>query len=81
MWPTWRRIASSLPPRATDSADRSSGIQEQEIESPRSLGFLGLRERVLDFGGAIDVKGQEGKGTTVSVSIPLQVHKQPVFHE
>ena len=59
--------------------DNGRGIQEQEIESPRSLGFLGLRERVLAFGGSIDVKGQEGRGTTVSVDIPLLVH-QPVFH-
>ena len=29
--------------------------------------------------GSIDVKGHEGKGTTVSVSIPLTAH-QPVFH-
>ena len=59
--------------------DNGRGIQEQEFESPRSLGFLGLRERVLAFGGSIDVKGQEGKGTTVSVSIPSLV-QQPVFH-
>jgi signal transduction histidine kinase len=60
--------------------DNGRGIQEQEIESPRSLGFLGLRERVLAFGGAIDVKGQDGKGTTVSVNIPLSA-RQPVFQE
>jgi signal transduction histidine kinase len=59
--------------------DNGRGIQEKEFESPRSLGFLGLRERVLAFGGSIDVKGQEGKGTRVSVSIPLLV-QQPVFH-
>ena len=59
--------------------DNGRGIQEQEFESPRSLGFLGLRERVLAFGGSIEVKGQEGKGTAVSVSIPLPV-QQPVFH-
>ena len=59
--------------------DNGRGIQEQEFESPRSLGFIGLRERVLAFGGSIDVKGQEGKGTTVSVSIPNLAH-QPVFH-
>jgi signal transduction histidine kinase len=59
--------------------DNGRGIQEQEIESPRSLGFLGLRERVLAFGGSIDVKGQEGKGTSVSVAIPLPVQQQ-VFH-
>jgi signal transduction histidine kinase len=59
--------------------DNGRGIQEREIESPRSLGFLGLRERVLAFGGAIHVQGQDGKGTTVSVSIPQSAH-QPVFH-
>ena len=59
--------------------DNGRGIQEQEFESPKSLGLLGLRERVLAFGGSIDVKGQEGKGTTVSVSIP-NLAQQPVFH-
>jgi signal transduction histidine kinase len=59
--------------------DNGRGIQEQEFESPRSLGFLGLRERVLAFGGSIEVKGQEGKGTSVSVVIPNHV-QQPVFH-
>jgi len=41
-----------------------------------ALGFLGLRERVLAFGGSIDVKGDEGKGTRVSVSIPVAVQQQ-----
>ena len=59
--------------------DNGRGIQEQEFVSPRSLGFIGLRERVLAFGGSIDVKGQSGKGTTVSVAIPSLV-RQPVFH-
>jgi signal transduction histidine kinase len=58
--------------------DNGRGIQEQEFESPRSLGFLGLRERVLAFGGSIEVKGHEGKGTSVSVRIPAEV-QQPVF--
>jgi len=60
--------------------DNGRGIQDQEFESPKSLGFLGLRERVLAFGGSIDVKGQEGKGTSVSVSIPNLVQQQTVFH-
>lgn len=59
--------------------DNGRGIQESEFESPRSLGFLGLRERVLAFGGSIDVKGHEGTGTTVTVCIPLTA-QQPVFH-
>jgi signal transduction histidine kinase len=58
--------------------DNGRGIRDNEIESPRSLGFLGLRERVLAFGGTIDVKGDEGKGTRVSVTIPITAN-QPVF--
>ena len=59
--------------------DNGRGIKETEAQSPRSLGFLGLRERVLAFGGTIDVRGDEGKGTKVCVSIPVAV-QQPVFH-
>jgi len=35
------------------------------------LGLLGMRERVLPFGGAIEIAGAQGKGTKVRVSIPL----------
>jgi signal transduction histidine kinase len=59
--------------------DNGRGIKDKEIESPRSLGFLGLRERVLAFGGTVDVKGDEGKGTKVSVSVPMTAY-QPEFH-
>ena len=59
--------------------DNGRGIKEEEFASSKSLGFMGLRERVLAFGGAIDVQGEEGKGTRVSVSVPLAAH-QPVFH-
>jgi signal transduction histidine kinase len=51
--------------------DNGRGITKKEIESPRSLGFLGLRERVLAFGGTIEVNGEEGTGTNVSVTIPI----------
>jgi len=60
-------------------ADNGRGIQASEFESPTSLGFLGLKERVLAFSGTIDVNGEEAKGTTVSVTIPTTT-QQPVFH-
>ena len=59
--------------------DNGRGIQEQEAEKSTSLGFLGLRERALAFGGSIDVRGQAGKGTCVAVRVPLQLQPQ-VFH-
>jgi len=59
--------------------DNGRGVKSEELEGNKSLGFLGLRERVLAFGGSIDVRGEEGKGTTVSVSIP-NLQQQPEFH-
>jgi signal transduction histidine kinase len=60
-------------------SDNGRGIRADELESRKSLGFMGLRERVLAFGGTLDVRGEEGKGTTVSVTIPTTT-QQPVFH-
>ncbi|HXN15626.1 MAG TPA: response regulator [Usitatibacter sp.] len=59
--------------------DNGCGIRDEDFQGTRSLGFLGLRERVQAFGGVIAVKGSEGKGSTVCVSIPL-TSQQPVFH-
>ena len=76
------RVNVSLAEGGTSLAlsveDNGCGIRDNEIESPRSLGFLGLRERVLAFGGSIDVKGDEGKGTRVSVTIPIAVQQQVI---
>jgi signal transduction histidine kinase len=51
--------------------DNGKGIAESAIHDPKSLGLLGMRERVLPFGGAIEVAGVQGKGTKVRVSISL----------
>jgi signal transduction histidine kinase len=59
--------------------DNGRGIRADEFQSPRALGFLGMRERVQPFGGSIEVRGSEGKGTKVTVAIPLLIQQQ-VFH-
>ena len=59
--------------------DNGRGVRSEELEGNKSLGFLGLKERVLAFGGSIDVRGEEGKGTKVSVLIP-NLQQQPTFH-
>jgi signal transduction histidine kinase len=70
---------TDIPQLVLEIEDNGRGIRDEESGSSRSLGFLGMRERVQPFGGSIEVKGQEGKGTKVSVAIPLSVH-QEVFH-
>jgi signal transduction histidine kinase len=35
------------------------------------LGILGMRERVMNLGGRLEVKSEPGRGTTVALSLPL----------
>jgi len=51
--------------------DNGKGITSAELLNPKSLGLLGMRERVLPFSGRIEINGVRGKGTQVTVSIPL----------
>jgi len=61
--------------------DNGRGIEKGKFQHSRSLGFMGLRERVLAFGGSIEVEGHQGDGTgtTVHVVIPNYV-TQTVYH-
>jgi len=51
--------------------DNGKGITEEELADPRSYGLMGMRERVQSWHGSIMISGMENKGTTVTVSIPL----------
>ena len=51
--------------------DNGKGIDESQITSSDSFGLIGMRERVLQWGGAISIKGIEQKGTHINIKIPL----------
>jgi PAS domain S-box-containing protein len=51
--------------------DNGKGIAEEDLADPRSYGLMGMRERVQYWDGSIMISGKENKGTTVTVSIPL----------
>ena len=50
--------------------DNGKGISDEQIANPKSLGLLGMKERIIRLGGHFAVLGEEGKGTTVVVQIP-----------
>lgn len=52
--------------------DNGRGISEEESTGPHSIGLLGLRERVHSWNGDIRILGKKGKGTTVTVTIPIE---------
>jgi signal transduction histidine kinase len=51
--------------------DNGIGIPADKIRSPKSMGLLGIRERLLAWNGTVNIESQAGKGTTVTVQIPL----------
>jgi signal transduction histidine kinase len=51
--------------------DNGRGIDGEVAASPKSLGLIGVRERVLPFGGRVVVEGVPGKGTLVRVTLPM----------
>jgi signal transduction histidine kinase len=51
--------------------DNGRGITEVERIHSKSFGLVGMRERAMILGGDFDIRGAPGKGTTVTVSIPL----------
>ena len=51
-------------------SDNGRGITEGEILDTKSLGILGMKERVLVFGGDLWISGKPDSGTTVVLKIP-----------
>lgn len=52
-------------------SDNGRGITDDEKSGQRTLGLLGMRERVYLVGGTLEITGSEGKGTSVTVRIPV----------
>jgi signal transduction histidine kinase len=51
--------------------DNGRGIQSEQLAGRQSLGLLAMRERAAFLGGQFAISGRPGKGTTVTVRIPV----------
>jgi signal transduction histidine kinase len=51
--------------------DNGKGITHEDKSRPLSLGLLGMQERAHLVAGTIDITGITGKGTTVTLRVPL----------
>ncbi|MCL5735178.1 MAG: histidine kinase [Actinobacteria bacterium] len=58
-------------------SDNGKGIRESQIVNPRAFGLLGMRERAREWSGELRVSGTPGKGTVVTLGIPLGRAKGP----
>jgi PAS domain S-box-containing protein len=56
--------------------DDGRGITKKEISDLKSIGLTGMRERAFAMGGSLTVAGTRGKGTTITLSVPLSGGKE-----
>lgn len=57
--------------------DNGRGISAEELASTRSLGLVGMRERAILIGGEVTLHGAPGKGTTVTLRVPVPKPADP----
>jgi signal transduction histidine kinase len=50
--------------------DNGRGITDEQVNNPRTMGLLGMRERALALGGEVRFTGTRGRGTRVLVILP-----------
>lgn len=52
-------------------SDNGIGIGEENINDPKSLGLLGIHERVHSIGGTLEFSGKRNNGTIVKVQVKI----------
>ncbi|MBU2506954.1 MAG: PAS domain S-box protein [Bacteroidetes bacterium] len=52
--------------------DNGKGFSLKDVDDTKSMGIIGMRERVAVFGGELEISSQVKKGTKVIVSIPIK---------
>jgi PAS domain S-box-containing protein len=56
--------------------DDGRGITKKEITDRASIGLIGMRERAYAIEGDVTIMGLKGKGTIVTLSVPLNEEKE-----
>src|SRR5688500_13091601 len=65
------RLAEEAGALVLTVQDNGRGISEEEIANTRSIGLVGMRERAMLIGGEIMLQGSPGKGTRMTLRVPL----------
>jgi len=68
-WTTQREVMVEI-------ADDGVGVPQQDLASPRSLGFIGMRERADSVGGRLQIVVTPPTGTTIRLCVPIASSEQ-----
>jgi len=64
-------IAEDRAALTLEVSDNGRGIQSDELEKPKSFGLKGLQERARMAGGWLDISSQPGRGTAITLTVPM----------
>ncbi len=53
-------------------SDNGVGLAPGALEKRKSFGLRGMRERIAEFDGVMEILGEPGRGTTLKVTLPRQ---------
>ncbi len=52
--------------------DNGIGFKDNDIKNKKTLGLLGMKERIQLINGKYEINGNAGKGTSVIITVPLK---------
>ena len=52
--------------------DNGIGLSKKQLSNHKSLGLIGIRERAHSMGGNVEFISENGSGTTVVLTVPVQ---------
>lgn len=64
-------IAEDRAALTLEVSDNGRGIHADELEKPKSFGLKGLQERARMAGGWLDISSQPGRGTSITLTVPM----------
>jgi PAS domain S-box-containing protein len=67
---TWIYVTRQRGLTLMEIRDNGRGITEEQVNNPRTMGLLAMRERALTLGGEVRITGARGRGTRVLVVLP-----------
>lgn len=67
---TWIALTRQRGLTLMEIRDNGRGITDEQVNNPRTMGLLAMRERALALGGEVRFTGARGKGTKVLVMLP-----------
>jgi signal transduction histidine kinase len=63
---------STKPETLLTISDNGVGIPPEKVNSAKSFGLIGMRQRISQCGGHIEFSGSEGNGSSVIVRVPAK---------